>query len=114
MLQSFGNERIDVLNPKDGFIDAVPTGPYVAHQKRLWQPWRIYSDTQSAFMVGLEPCLFYTFRYVAHTPLEVLDIQIVVPSRLYTKGDPEVPLKGFRVAVKDAFDILGYQNLTLQ
>jgi Amidase len=110
LLQSYGNERIDLLYLKDDIVDALPTGPYVAHQKHLWQPWRIYSDTQSAFMVSLEPRLSDTSKYVAHTTSDALDVQIVVPSRLYAKGDPKVPLRGFRVAVKDAFDIKGIKT----
>ena len=106
LLQSYGNELIDVLNPNDDFIAALSIDPHVAHQKHLWQPWHIYSDTQSAFMVGLEPRLPDISKHVAHTPSEALSIQIlVVPSWLYTKGDPVVSPKRFRVAVKYAFGI---------
>ena len=108
LLQSYGNERVDVFGSDDVAIDTLPTGPYVSYQGRLWQPLRIYNDAQSAFMVSLEPHLAHDSKHTVRTTLESnSNVDIVVPSRLYAKRTPDRPLSGLRIAVKDVFDIKG-------
>jgi hypothetical protein len=110
LLRYHGTQRIDFLSTNDLGPATLPTGPYVSYQKRLWQPWRVYHDRQSAFMVGLEPELAHESKHVAHSLSQVPNAEIVVSSRLYAKKTPDRPLSGLRVAVKDAFDIKGVKT----
>jgi hypothetical protein len=55
LLRSYGTERIDIMGTDGSSTRPVPPGPYVAYDKTLWQPWRLYKDEQLAFMVSLEP-----------------------------------------------------------
>ena len=108
LLHTYGNERVDFFGSDEIAIDTLPTGPYVLYQARLWQPWRVYNDTQSAFMVSLEPHLAHDSKYTVRTALEsVSNVDIVVSSRLYARPTPDRPLSGLRVAAKDIFDIRG-------
>ena len=83
-LHSCGNERVDVFDSDEIAIDTLPTGPYVSYQAHLWQPWRVYNDSQSAFMVSLEPHLAHDSKYTVRTALESgSNVDTVVSSRSY-------------------------------
>ncbi|KAI9717361.1 MAG: hypothetical protein M1828_007249 [Chrysothrix sp. TS-e1954] len=106
-LRSYGNREIDLLSSDDISPVDLPSGPYVAYEGHIWQPWRIYKDSQSAFVLSLEPYTPHTSSQSSHTRSDVSEMEIVVASRLYSKRTSSRPLSGVRIAVKDAFDING-------
>lgn len=110
LLHSYGNRRINILKAQDLIIDSFPTGPYISYQEHLWQPWRVYSDTKSAFMASLEPHSSSVSERTAQTTLKNPNARIKVASRLYADKGSLGPLSGLRFAVKDCFDIEGVKT----
>ncbi|KAH9885968.1 amidase family protein [Xylariomycetidae sp. FL2044] len=91
---------------------ALPAGPYAASVSAgsvaLSMVYRLYRDSHRDFLYGA-----YASNDGAGTfyPLEVSnarfwDPMIPVPSRVYSRADPR-PLAGYRVAIKDLFDMKG-------
>lgn len=110
LLHVYGNRRIDILNAPDLIVDPFPTGPYISYQEHLWQPWRVYSDTKSAFVASLEPYSSSVSERTTQNTLKNPNAKIKVSSRLYADKSSLGPLSGLRVAVKDCFDIEGVKT----
>lgn len=96
----------------DDFLDKViftncTPGPYLHLEEHLYPVYRVYPDTQNAFVSGLIPKeggymeLSVGWRDTAGVP---------IPSRLYFQPTKEKPLNGIRVAVKDIYDIEGLRT----
>ncbi|WVW83799.1 hypothetical protein I302_105820 [Kwoniella bestiolae CBS 10118] len=87
-------------------------GPYLARhsdsQLDFYPVYRLYSDTYHAFINGIYPLdAKGRGRYKTLNKTDGLGRTIIpVPSRLYGWGSGG-KLKGYRVSVKDIFDILG-------
>ncbi|KAA8641797.1 uncharacterized protein ATNIH1004_010736 [Aspergillus tanneri] len=95
-----------------GYLSAVDDGitlspgPYTAVPVRdtlqIWDTYRLYPDTHSAFVTGGYPTDDGFRPLLMHEE----DSAMPVPSRIPFDGDPR-PLAGVRVAVKDLFDLHG-------
>lgn len=91
----------------------VPQGPYfLSPTGNLYQPYRLYADTEGAFTQPIVPYDVGGGIYAA-LPATVPGINapgIAVPSRLsYTKTDAK-PLAGVRIGIKDIYDIAGLRT----
>ncbi|CDH11786.1 related to D-mandelate dehydrogenase [Zygosaccharomyces bailii ISA1307] len=92
---------------------ALPKGPYFGSyldgSLSIYKAYRLYADTYAAFQSGIVPS---DENADAFMPLpagvEVAHAQtIAVPSRLYYTVSEEQPLAGYRVGIKDLYDIAG-------
>ncbi|KAL6718553.1 hypothetical protein ACLMJK_004645 [Lecanora helva] len=95
-------------------ISDVPLGPYVLSSLtgELYQPWRLYTDTQGAFTQPIIPSDAADGTYAA-LPATVAGIDspgVAVPSRLYYTKTADKPLAGVRTGIKDIYDIAGLQT----
>ncbi|KAI1121395.1 putative amidase [Nemania abortiva] len=90
----------------------TPDGPYFLRQGyQLFQAWRLYPDIQDSFIIPFIPFGTSNHEGLSLRPLDVrlegVWTAIVVPSRLYSKKSPSMPLAGMRFSVKDNFKISG-------
>ncbi|KAH3661435.1 hypothetical protein OGAPHI_006842 [Ogataea philodendri] len=92
---------------------ALPNGPYFASYLdgvvSVFPAYRLYADTHAAFQIGIVPSGDGFMALPAG--VEVAHAQtIAVPSRLYYTPTDEQPLAGFRIGVKDLYDIAGIKT----
>ena len=102
-----------VTSLKDSPSTPIPPGPYLLSATgALYQPYRLYSDTQGAFTQPLVPLSGANGRYSAlpATVAGIVSPGIAVPSRLYYVKTLEKPLAGVRTGIKDIYDIAGLQT----
>ena len=91
----------------------IPQGPYfLGPTGDLFQPYRLYADTEGAFTQPIVPYDVGIGIYAA-LPATVPGISapgIAVPSRLsYTRTSAK-PLAGVRIGIKDIYDISGLRT----
>ena len=91
----------------------IPQGPYLLSPTgNLYQPYRLYADTEGAFTQPIVPYDVNRGIYAA-LPATVPGINapgIAVPSRLsYTRTEAK-PLAGVRIGIKDIYDITGLRT----
>ncbi|KAI7153411.1 hypothetical protein KC349_g8396 [Hortaea werneckii] len=89
---------------------SLPSGPYVARRDRvlsLYPVYRLYEDTYRDFLYGtyFDDALANYISVDITEPAFRLPL-IPVPSRLYSLRDTR-PFAGYRVAIKDLFDMKG-------
>ncbi|EED16514.1 conserved hypothetical protein [Talaromyces stipitatus ATCC 10500] len=116
VLQSeYGTRMIEmIVSPKSS--EKPEPGPYYVCQGQLFHIWKLYDDTQGAFLTGLVPAeedSKLSKLEIAGEGLETTSI--AVPSRLkvfrYTPNAGEgKPLAGWRIAVKDIFQVEGIKT----
>jgi Amidase len=90
----------------------LPSGPYFLSPLtgNVYQAYRLYTDENQAFIYGVVPASNGTYKQLsahtdgAHTPT------VGVPSRLYYTPTPAQPLAGYRLAVKDIYDVAGLKT----
>ncbi|KAL3477183.1 amidase signature enzyme [Aspergillus californicus] len=88
----------------------LPNGPYFATCSGLHRAWRLYDDFTNSFILASTPS---ADDPNTHEPLaaksgnQIGAISVAVPSRLFYTQTAEQPLAGYRVAVKDEYDIKG-------
>jgi hypothetical protein len=95
----------------------IPNGPYLVHltstYATLGPVYRVYRDTNMAFMNGLLPdSKTEGFRYATLNTMSDSTIGIPVPSRLYANDvdRKQMPFAGLRVTVKDIIDVKGVKT----
>lgn len=117
-VQGFGGSAVNVRNRSTTLatIQAstkIPQGPYfISPTGDLYQPYRLYPDTEGAFTQPMGPFDATTATYAA-LPATVPGISspgVAVPSRLYYTRTAAQPLAGVRTGIKDIFDIAGLQT----
>ena len=101
-----------VLNLPNGAESAIPPGPYLLSPTgELYQPWRLYSDTEGAFTQPLIPSTVKdTYTALPATVPGIDSPGVAVPSRLYYTKTSDKPLAGVRTGIKDIYDIAGVQT----
>jgi hypothetical protein len=99
------------LDRNDADLD-IPTGPYLLSKAlgTLHIPYRLYPDTQGSFVQGVVPDVNGAFSELPVSLPGASSMTIAVPSRLYYKASPELPLAGVRIGVKDIFDLKGVKT----
>ena len=95
-----------------GNASDIPPGPYlISPSGELYQPWRLYTDTQGAFTQPLIPSAAEgVFAALPATVPGIDSPGVAVPSRLYYTKTLEKPLAGVRTGVKDIYDIAGVKT----
>ncbi|KAI0198309.1 amidase signature domain-containing protein [Astrocystis sublimbata] len=99
---------LEVANPEH----EIPDGPYfLSEGGRLSQAWRLYPDKTDSFVTSVIPSRTFEQGDVSFRPLNLrldgLWTAIAVPSRLYSKKSPSLPLAGMIFSVKDNYKISG-------
>lgn len=54
LLRTWGARHIAFSVPNAGAV-TLPSGPYIVGRRKVREPWRIYLDEQSAFVMSLKP-----------------------------------------------------------
>ena len=91
----------------------IPQGPYfISPTGDLYQPYRLYADTEGAFTQPLGPfdATQGTFAALPATVPGIDSPGVAVPSRLYYTRTASKPLAGVRTGIKDIYDIAGVQT----
>ena len=102
------------------------SGPYFVSGGVLHQAWKLYPDDTEAFYASVVPdpedlnqyVPTQTIDFVANSksflPLSISAFEsvgtVAVPSRLLYPISSEKPMNGFRIAVKDIFDLHGVRT----
>lgn len=90
-----------------------PQGPYfISPTGDLYQPYRLYADSEGAFTQPLGPYDAFQGTYTT-LPATVPGINapgVAVPSRLYYTKTASKPLAGVRTGIKDIYDIAGIRT----
>ncbi|QLG72914.1 hypothetical protein HG535_0D06230 [Zygotorulaspora mrakii] len=96
--------------------NALPNGPYFGSflegKLNVYRAYRLYADHYAAFQSGIVPSDEDANDFmVLPAGVAVAHAQtIAVPSKLYFTVTKEQPLAGYRVAVKDLYDIAGIKT----
>ncbi|KAJ3037698.1 hypothetical protein HDV00_001420 [Rhizophlyctis rosea] len=91
----------------------LPTGPYFLDVKsgEIYQAYRLYSDEQQAFVYGTIPTPTKGSFSILNAHIDGAHTATVgVPSRLYYTKTKNQPLAGYRLAVKDIYDVKGLKT----
>ncbi|KAL9609128.1 MAG: hypothetical protein Q9167_006089 [Letrouitia subvulpina] len=107
LLQEWANKWIEILPPSKA--TAFAPGPYIVDGQALFQMWRVYDDYNLAFLNATWPSMddARSFECVPNVPDNGRALGIIVPSRLYFQESPQLPLNGWRIAVKDNYHLQG-------
>lgn len=105
-------------NPEARDDDYLPSGPYFLSGPNLHQAYRLYPDTQDAFVYGMIPYDVYNpsgFQAVSFLASNSMSKTIPVPSRHYTRlttrGQKRPsPIRGKRITLTDGLSLLGTQT----
>ena len=109
LLRSLGNGWIEIHDLN--LVDSVPApGPYMTNGRELLEVFRLYDDTQGAFMTGLISDADAGYKELCLSGAYPQTCGIAVPSRLQRLSHTEKPLAGLRVAAKDIFRIKGVRT----
>lgn len=95
-----------------GWRAEIPPGPYFLSTTNgeVYQAFRLYSDVQDAFTQGIVPNPDGTYSPISAAVPGFHYTTVGVPSRLYYTKTSTKPLSGFRIGVKDIFDIAGLKT----
>ncbi|OJJ97044.1 hypothetical protein ASPACDRAFT_45900 [Aspergillus aculeatus ATCC 16872] len=108
LLKSFGTSQVFWALSQHN--TTLPDGPYFATSSGLHRAWRLYEDHTNSFVLPTIPSANDANVYEA-LPASGSDLygamQIAVPSRLFYQPTPEQPLAGYRIGVKDQYDMKG-------
>ncbi|KAL8963643.1 MAG: hypothetical protein Q9193_000112 [Seirophora villosa] len=107
-LSSLGNRWTESINSNELDRELLP-GAYVLQNGRLWKVARLYDDTAEVFSVGLQ-----TLPDRSFIPLHIQGTgqkaAIAVASRLPNSIKNPLPLAGYRITVKEIFDVQGVKT----
>ncbi|RAL00203.1 amidase signature enzyme [Aspergillus ibericus CBS 121593] len=103
-MQKVGIEWIQSIPEGD---EDIHPGPYFLTNGLLQEVWRLYPDTNGAFLEAVEPGQTSPFLHLSLTHAGTSDI--AVTSRLRS-SQSTLPLAGLRVAVKDNIHLQGLKT----
>ncbi|CDO69603.1 hypothetical protein BN946_scf184875.g6 [Trametes cinnabarina] len=91
---------------------ALPAGPYFLEPLtgNIFEAFRLYNDENQSFLYGTISDDRGGFQVLPARISGAATETIGVPSRLYFTPTPEKPLAGFRLAVKDIYDVKGLRT----
>lgn len=108
-LHDLGVQRIVKILPGNDFrgLQNLCSGPYVWRDACFHQIYRLYPDTQSAFLSSIITSTCNYRHFIETYPTA----HVAVPSRIYF-GPPthRRPLAGLRFGLKDVFDVAGLKT----
>ncbi|OSD00197.1 amidase signature enzyme [Trametes coccinea BRFM310] len=95
-----------------GLTKQLPSGPYFLEPAtgNIFEAFRLYNDENQSFLYGTIPDGHGGFQVLPARISGAATETIGVPSRLYFTPTPEKPLAGFRLAVKDIYDVKGLRT----
>ncbi|KAI0628977.1 amidase signature enzyme [Trametes polyzona] len=90
----------------------LPSGPYFLEPAtgNIFEAYHLYNDENQSFLYGTIPDGEGGFQILPARISGAATETIGVPSRLYFTPTPEKPLAGYRLAVKDIFDVKGLRT----
>lgn len=88
-----------------GDYENLTLGPHVVVGDFIAPVYKLYDDTHRAFLHSLWTTENRTFEEVKIAGCSIETLKIAVPSRLASPKSDRLPLAGWRVAVKDIFEI---------
>ncbi|KAF7512942.1 hypothetical protein GJ744_012045 [Endocarpon pusillum] len=88
----------------------IAPGPYARKTGSIWQVHRLYNDTHGAFLLPVKQVEGRRFEAANDSVHEWDNCAVAVPSRLTVSKSSTKPLSGWRVALKDAFDLEGVRT----
>ncbi|GBE81057.1 predicted protein [Sparassis crispa] len=90
----------------------LPSGPYFLEPLtgNIYEAYRLYNDEQQSFLYGTVPDKNGSFQVLPAKIPGAATETIAVPSRLYFSPTAEKPFAGFRLAVKDIYDVQGLRT----
>ncbi|KAL8893208.1 MAG: hypothetical protein Q9192_005493 [Flavoplaca navasiana] len=117
-IQGHSDSTVNVFNRTSTLatVDSltnIPQGPYfISATGGLYQPYRLYPDTEGAFTQSMGPfdATTSTFAALPATVPGIASPGVAVPSRLYYTKTSSQPLAGVCTGIKDIFDIAGLQT----
>ena len=122
LLESWGTEQLLVFQVQKLTVDAI-MGPALVRDDGLWDVQRLFRDTNEAFMVPLisvatpasdsgsvPPHAGRSLPELVIPSSQANGLAVAVPSRLNVQKSHDKPLAGFRVAVKDIFQLQGIKT----
>ncbi|KAL9627838.1 MAG: hypothetical protein Q9204_006298 [Flavoplaca sp. TL-2023a] len=117
-IQDYSDSTVNVLNRTSTLTTVqssteIPQGPYfISATGDLYQPYRLYPDTEGAFTQPMGPfdATTSTFPALTATVPGIASPGVAVPSRLYYTKTASQPLAGVRTGIKDIFDIAGLRT----
>ncbi|KAL8835927.1 MAG: hypothetical protein Q9176_006611 [Flavoplaca citrina] len=117
-IQGYTESTVNVLNRTSTLTTVqsptnIPQGPYfISATGDLYQPYRLYPDTEGAFTQPMGPfdATTSTFAALPATVPGIASPGVAVPSRLYYTKTASQPLAGVRTGIKDIFDIAGLRT----
>ncbi|PYH75896.1 amidase signature enzyme [Aspergillus uvarum CBS 121591] len=108
LLKTFGTSRVFWASSQHNAT--LPDGPYFATSSGLHRAWRLYDDYTNAFVLPTIPSAndINTYEVLPASGGDLYGaMQVAVPSRLFYRPTAEQPLAGYRIGVKDQYDIKG-------
>ncbi|KAF2205659.1 amidase signature enzyme [Delitschia confertaspora ATCC 74209] len=109
-LKSQGVKTV-VTSPLSPSNKQLTSGPYLCSSGRLYQVWKLHEDTHGAFLHTLVPDLsgeLVELRTTGTTPdSRMVAVPSLIPTALNPTDEHFKPLGGWRIAVKDNFNIKG-------
>ncbi|KAF2501485.1 amidase signature enzyme [Lophium mytilinum] len=96
--------------PQTSVGPEVSSGPYVFWNGQLCKAYRLYDDTNQAFIVGTKPKTSTGFENLRVSGDFYTTLSLAVPSRIPQDRSAMRPLDGLRFAVKDVFEIEGLRT----
>lgn len=110
-LVTLGVKRLAFLDRGLASRKAILDGPYFSSREGLHLVWKLWPDTQGAFLASLVQTRSQQIKYMnSSIPEASPNLVIAVPSRLYFPPSAGKPLNGPRVAIKDNIDIAGVRT----
>ncbi|CCL99226.1 uncharacterized protein FIBRA_01241 [Fibroporia radiculosa] len=89
--------------------NSLPSGPYLLEPAtgNIFEVYRLYNDEQQSFVYGTVPNGNGGFQVASAKTSGAATESIPVPSRLYFTPTAEKPFAGYRLGVKDIYDVQG-------
>ncbi|CAJ2504123.1 Uu.00g115170.m01.CDS01 [Anthostomella pinea] len=106
VLQSLRTDWVHSCPVQDG----LSPGPYVVVQGELAPVWKLYDDTNGAFVHTFRPDSAGAINELRLGGTHPESMAVAIPSRLVHAQTDKRPLQGTRIAIKDIFKIRHIRN----
>ncbi|CAG8957725.1 hypothetical protein HYFRA_00000061 [Hymenoscyphus fraxineus] len=109
-LHTIGTTWLD-MNDNETCDLSQCAGPHLIVNGQLFAIWRLYDDSQGAFVTPVVPATKgSTYSQLLLCGTNSQSLSVAVPSRLIAMSFAAKPLSGWRIAVKDIFQVKGIKT----